>query len=167
MMTKKVNIYPTRPIVTVNPPIRSAVKNVTKPLPDIRACIMARAIVEEIMEDGRVTNLDLNNYDKDNTGSIPTVKINVDLTDATKEDVAVYSQPSISTDTYVEHTAEIDIVENAEEQPEEERESTYIPEVETVSDTVEESTETEDIAVEQESQKKPQQYQKNGKNKRR
>jgi hypothetical protein len=65
-MTKVVNIYPTSPITGVNPPIRSAIKNVTKSVEEIRTCLIARAIVEEIIG-GAIVRLDNTNYDKDNS----------------------------------------------------------------------------------------------------
>jgi len=63
--TKVVNIYPTQPIITVNPPIRSAVRKVTKSISDIRKCIIARAVVEEVCGD-KTVRLDFTNYDKNN-----------------------------------------------------------------------------------------------------
>jgi hypothetical protein len=66
IMYKKVNIYPSTPIIGVNPPIRSAVRHVTKSIKDIRTCIMSRAKVEEILPDGSIIRLGLNNYDKEN-----------------------------------------------------------------------------------------------------
>ena len=65
--TKLVNIYPTYPIVTITPPIRCPIKNVRKSIPEIRECIIKRAVVEEILEDGTVISLDFANYDKDNS----------------------------------------------------------------------------------------------------
>lgn len=65
-MNKVVNIYPKTPVLTVNPPIRCAVRRVTKPLNDIRECIIARAVVEEVMSNGTTIRLNLNNYDKNN-----------------------------------------------------------------------------------------------------
>lgn len=64
--TKVVNIYPSMPIIGTNPPIRSTVKRVTKSLDEIRTCLMARAIVEEILEDGSCIRLNIGNYDKFN-----------------------------------------------------------------------------------------------------
>jgi hypothetical protein len=52
------------PITTVNPPIRSVVKKVTKSIKEIRACLMARAIVEEILPDGKTVRLNISNYDQ-------------------------------------------------------------------------------------------------------
>lgn len=66
-LNKMVNIYPSMPITTVNPPIRTTVKRVTKSTEEIRACLMARAIVEEVLADGKVTRLNLTNYDKSNS----------------------------------------------------------------------------------------------------
>ena len=70
MMFKTVNIFPKFPIIGVNPPIRTAVRKVTKSTADIRTCIIARAIVEEILEDGSTVILDLNNFDKDNSNPV-------------------------------------------------------------------------------------------------
>ena len=69
-LTKVVNIYPTGAITGVNPPIRSVVRRVTKSTDEIRACLMARAIVEEIASDGSVIRLNLNNYNVDNAVSV-------------------------------------------------------------------------------------------------
>lgn len=63
-LTKMVNIFPSMPITTINPPIRTTVKRVTKSVDEIRACLMARAIVEEVLPDGKTTRLNLGNYDK-------------------------------------------------------------------------------------------------------
>lgn len=63
-LTKVVNIYPSMPITGVNPPIRSTVKRVTKSINEIRACLMARAIVEEILPSGKTVRLNISNYDK-------------------------------------------------------------------------------------------------------
>lgn len=63
-LTKVVNIYPSMPITGVNPPIRSVVKHVTKSVDEIRTCIIARAIVEEILPDGKVVRLNFSNYNK-------------------------------------------------------------------------------------------------------
>ena len=65
-LTKVVNIYPSMPITGINPPIRSAVKRVTKSIDEIRICLMARAIVEEILSDGKTIRLNIGNYDKCN-----------------------------------------------------------------------------------------------------
>ena len=70
MMFKTVNIFPKFPIIGVNPPIRTAVRRVTKSTAEIRTCIIARAIVEEILEDGSTVILDLNNFDKDNSNTV-------------------------------------------------------------------------------------------------
>ena len=60
---KLVNIYPSMPIITINPPIRTVVKRVYKSVEEIRACLMARATVEEILSNGDVVNLNIGNYD--------------------------------------------------------------------------------------------------------
>ena len=69
-MKKRVNIYPRGPITTTNPPIRVPVKNVTKDTKDIRRCILAGAKVEEVLDNGVVVLLNLNNYDVENPGTV-------------------------------------------------------------------------------------------------
>lgn len=68
--TKKVNIYPKNAITTITPPIRTAVKNITKPISDIRKCLIARAYVEEVLPDGDLVVLDFTNYNLDNTKTV-------------------------------------------------------------------------------------------------
>lgn len=65
-MNKVVNIYPSMAILGVNPPIRTTQVKVTKSTSEIRACIIARAIVDEILPNGKTIRLNLNNYNKDN-----------------------------------------------------------------------------------------------------
>lgn len=65
-MSKIVNIYPTMPITSVNPPIRGKLMGVRRTTADIRACIIGRARVEELLPNGKVVPLDFTNYDKDN-----------------------------------------------------------------------------------------------------
>ena len=82
-LTKVVNIYPSSPITGVNPPIRSAVRHVTKSVKDIRTCIINRAKVEEILPDGRIIRLGFDNYDKDNyITTEDVVETTVENTDA-------------------------------------------------------------------------------------
>ena len=66
-MKKVVNIYPSFPITTVNPPIRGSVLKTKKDVNDIKKCIVARAKVEEVLNDGSTILLNLNNYDRDNS----------------------------------------------------------------------------------------------------
>ena len=63
---KKVNIYPTTPITTVNPTIRTTVLGQEMSLPEIRACLLRQAKVEEILSDGTRVPLDLHSIDLDN-----------------------------------------------------------------------------------------------------
>lgn len=63
---KLVNIYPQYPITTVNPPIRTMVRRVHMPAANIRLCLLAKAMVEEILPDGSLVRLTLANYDTDN-----------------------------------------------------------------------------------------------------
>lgn len=93
-MNKVVNIYPSMAILSVNPPIRTTQVKVTKSTSEIRACIIARAIVDEVLPNGKTIRLNLNNYNKDNVALcckpepkvIPTVVNDIPVKD-TKLDV--------------------------------------------------------------------------------
>lgn len=109
-MNKKVNIYPTKTIFALNPPIRSAVTNVTKPVEDIRACLIARAKVEEILPNGEKVNLNLTNFDKDNSKTEPV----------TVAPVEALSEPVIEEVPVVKEVPEVEEVEAAPEEVEQE-----------------------------------------------
>ena len=66
MVYKKVDIYPKRPITTVNPPIRGAWLSVIKSVEEIKLCLEAEACVYEILPDGSSIELNLDNYNIDN-----------------------------------------------------------------------------------------------------
>ena len=70
-MVKVVNIYPKHPILTITPPIRTQIKKVSKSTGEIYKCMLAGAIVEEVMKDGKVLRLTFSNYNKDNTHTKP------------------------------------------------------------------------------------------------
>lgn len=96
-MTKMVNIYPNGAITTINPPIRSRVMRVIKSTEEIRQCIIARAIVDEILSNGDTVRLDFSNYDKDNEPSpveaaVSAAKENV------KEEVPAKEEPTTKVD---------------------------------------------------------------------
>lgn len=66
-MNKLVNIYPSKPIVELNPPVRCILTRVIVPEEYIKICIDNKAIVEEITSTGKRVILDKNNYNKDNS----------------------------------------------------------------------------------------------------
>lgn len=74
MNKKVVNIYPTTPVLSTNPPIRTMAYKITKPIKDIRACIIAGAKVEEVLPNGSTIRLNLNNYDKDHIAIYNKIK---------------------------------------------------------------------------------------------
>lgn len=137
-MTKKVNIYPSTPIVNVQPVIRSIVKNATKDLDTIRKCIISRAKVEEVLPNGELVRLDLNNYDKDNTfanvkettpvaepENIPETLVNEEkveepATEAPTEEVNAEPEkeviPAVEEEKVVETTVEEPVVEEKKEE---------------------------------------------------
>ena len=69
-MQKLVNIYPIKPILNVNPPIRTRVLQITIDTDMIRKCLISGAIVEEILNGGKTKTLTLSNYDKDNDAKV-------------------------------------------------------------------------------------------------
>lgn len=60
--SKIVNIYPKRPITTINPPIRLTTLKVRKSFADIYKCLISRAIVDEVLPDGKTVRLTFENY---------------------------------------------------------------------------------------------------------
>ena len=157
METKKVNIYPSTPIVSVTPPIRTTVKGATKKIETIRKCIIARAKVEEILPTGDTVILDLSNYDKDNRFNteskmdIPETPADPIVPDApVVEEPVKEEEPAREEDTVVE---EAPVVEESvkEEEPAKEEEAVVeeAPVVEAPADdteeTVEEDAEDEEV----------------------
>jgi hypothetical protein len=123
--TKRVNIYPSTPIVNVTPIIRSIVKNANKDYETIRKCIIARAKVEEILPTGDLVVLDLNNYNKDNnfakvqeTVLDPIVEAAKDQTDVPVIDPAEAAKTAAPVDEEVKDPAkEAGIEEKKVEEP--------------------------------------------------
>ena len=66
-MFKKVNIKPQSPIFTLKVPITAPVMGITMSTGDIAMCIHARALVSEILPNGKIVKLNLSNFDKDNS----------------------------------------------------------------------------------------------------
>lgn len=72
-MNKLVNIYPSRPIIELNPPVRCIITRVLVPEEYIKVCINSGAIVEEITRTGKKVLLNNDNYNKDNSIEQPIV----------------------------------------------------------------------------------------------
>lgn len=87
MLDKRVNIYPNTPITSVNPPIRCVTLNSTKNIGVIRNCILAGAKVEEVLPTGEIIELNINNYDKDNSITIEKID-NIKIVDIV-EDITI------------------------------------------------------------------------------
>lgn len=66
-MIKNVNIKANIPVRSVRPMVYGNILNIQMDTGDIFKCICGRAIVDEILVDGSLIRLDLNNYDKDNS----------------------------------------------------------------------------------------------------
>ena len=147
MNTKVVNIYPNKAITSINPPIRSKVMKVTMPITNIRKCIIERAIVDEVLPDGRTVRLDFTNYDKDN--SVKTVEDAVKEAESKIEDEVT---DEITVDDSDEEDEIVHIVEETDEEEavpaEEEKVEDAIEEVKTVetpTDTAAPVVESEEI----------------------
>lgn len=138
METKKVNIYPSTPIVSVTPPIRTTVKGATKKIETIRKCIIARAKVEEVLPTGDTVILDLSNYDKDNRFNteskmdIPETPADSIVPETPVVEEPVKEEPAKEEETVVEETP-------VEEAPVAE------PEKAAEEETVEEDAEDEEV----------------------
>lgn len=65
-MNKLVNVYPTAPITTINPPIRTRLYKINLSTQDIRKCLIGNAYVEEILEGNKTIKLTFENYEKNN-----------------------------------------------------------------------------------------------------
>ena len=126
METKKVNIYPSTPIVSVTPPIRTTVKGATKKIETIRKCIIARAKVEEILPTGDTVILDLSNYDKDNRFNteskmdIPETPADPIVPDAPVVEEPVKEEPVKEEETVVEEAPVVEDPANDTEETVEE-----------------------------------------------
>lgn len=105
VMDKKVNIYPRKPITNVVPPIRCVCYNVTKPIGIIETCLLNGASVEEILPSGEIIELNLSNYDKDN--SIPVVeKEDIDIVNVSSLEINTMPTEEIVEQTAIENTSE-------------------------------------------------------------
>lgn len=131
-MSKIVNIYPSCPITSVNPPIRGKLMGVRRTTADIRACIIGRARVEEVFPNGKVIPLDFTNYDKDN--SVEEVKEAV-------QEVVEQAAPTPVVEEVKPVEPEAPVKEEAAPEPEEEPAEV---EEEEVVEAVEEPVEVEE-----------------------
>ncbi len=118
---KEVNVFPKYgPITTVNPPIRVAIKNALQSIENIRRCIAAGALVEEVL-DGENLVLDFTNYDADNRSGQPIktveVKEEVVVEDKVEEAAPVVEEPKVEEEATAteEETEEAAEEENTEE----------------------------------------------------
>ena len=135
---KEVNVFPKYgPITTVNPPIRVAIKNALQSIENIRRCIAAGALVEEVL-DGENLVLDFTNYDADNRSgqSVKPVEVKEEVV---VEDKVEEAAPVVEEVVEEEATAKEDEVEDAAEE-----ENT-----EEVGEVVEEESSEEDEDVEE------------------
>ena len=156
METKKVNIYPSTPIVSVTPPIRTTVKGATKKIETIRKCIIARAKVEEILPTGDTVILDLSNYDKDNRFNteskmdIPETPADPIVPDAPVVEEPVKEEPVKEEETVVEEAPVVETpADDTEETVEEDAEDEEVeaPDVDEINAALDD-IDTSDIADE-------------------
>lgn len=154
-MIKRVNIYPTKPIRSVNPVIFGVVRNITKSDKEIRACIIERAAVEEILPDNTIVKLDLSNYNTDNSivkeevVETPVVEVAAVIVEAPVEETIIEDTVLVTeAEAPVEDAKEEEITEEApvvevaaavEEAPVEEPDVEEIVEEPTDEEVVEET----------------------------
>lgn len=137
---KEVNVFPKYgPITTVNPPIRVAIKNALQSIENIRRCIAAGALVEEVL-DGENLVLDFTNYDADNRSGQPVktveVKEEVVVEDKVEEAAPVVEEPKVEE----EATKEEDNTEEAAEEENTEEVGEVVEEESSEEDEVEDET---------------------------
>ena len=156
METKKVNIYPSTPIVSVTPPIRTTVKGATKKIENISKCIIARAKVKEVLPTGDTVILDLSNYDKDNRFNteskmdIPETPADPIVPDAPVVEESVKEEPVKDEETVVEEAPVVEAPANdTEETVEEDAEDEEVeaPDVDEINAALDD-IDTSDIADE-------------------
>lgn len=107
MKTKRVNITTRVAVRTTNPPICGTLKDVEMTTGDILKCLCKRAIVDEILPNGRLVRLNMNNYYTDNY-CVPSVT--VEYTDKTE-----YVDNGFKVLTPFENTAEEELSDIAKE----------------------------------------------------
>ena len=73
-MNKLVNVYPSSPIISINPPIRTRLNKINMSTENIRKCLISNAYVEEILNGSKTIQLTFENYDKDNDPVIDAPK---------------------------------------------------------------------------------------------
>ena len=96
-MNKLVNIYPSKPIIQINPPIRCIVKRVVMPEEYIKICINSGATVEEVIDDNNTIILNSTNYNKDNSIK-ESVTVVDEVTDSSALDTANSSEETETTE---------------------------------------------------------------------
>ena len=139
---KEVNVFPKYgPITTVNPPIRVAIKNALQSIENIRRCIAAGALVEEVL-DGENLVLDFTNYDADNRSGQPIKPVEV------KEEVVVEDKVEEAAPVVEESKVE----EEATVKEEETEEAAEEENTEEVGEVVEEESSEEDEVEEESSE---------------
>lgn len=87
-MIKTVNINARIPVKSVTPPIYGVVKNVKMSSGDILKCLIRRAIVDEVLDDGSTVRLTMKNYFTDN-GPVKTDKVDETVVELPAADVKI------------------------------------------------------------------------------
>ena len=146
-MVKRVNIKAQVAIKTVTPPIYGTLSNVRMTTSDILKCLCKRAIVEEILSDGRVIRLGMKNYYIDNEA------IYVKKTPVEEKTVEKAEEPVvIDNDTPSNIVSEVDLEDAADAIPEVVSEPNIVDEAENnavlYEYNEEESTVEEEVADE-------------------
>ena len=141
MKTKRVNITTRVAVRTTNPPICGTLKDVEMTTGDILKCLCKRAIVDEILPNGRLARLNMNNYYTDNY-HVPS--ITVEYTDKTE-----YVDNGFKVLTPFENTAEEETSDIAKEAVNEISDTADIDIIDDshIEESVNEISDTADIAI--------------------
>ena len=157
-ITKRVNIDAPVAVKTIEPPIFGTRKNVIMRSSDILKCLCKRAIVDEILPDGRTVRLNMTNYYTDNgAGLYVTNEVKDAPKKAESKSVVAKETPKKA----VEPKKEEPPIKFAEDKEEPQDLTENMVTERTVDETdkalVEEAPAQEDVS----DAKKPQQYNKN------
>lgn len=136
-MTKRVNIRTTVAVRTVNPPISGTKTNIIMSTSDILKCLCRRAVVEEILPNGKTIRLNMNNYYLDNGAGLDAYN-----TTPTKVEVKSEPKPEIkNVNANVVSSADIENVIDPEPVAEETTTESHEETVEIINETTTETVE--------------------------
>ena len=134
-MNKLVNVYPSSPIISINPPIRTRLNKINMSTENIRKCLISNAYVEEILNGNKTIKLTFDNYDKDNDIKVEVQKPTPDAQPKPVEPPKKVEEPKVEAHAEVEESK----TEGTKDETvsSEENNETKVEDSESVKDTTE------------------------------